>query len=75
MAQGDFTKENATNAYDAVTEIMGAMPKSKAAQFIGHFNDVLLFLGACKRIAPPAKAWDGVGKGQGVSIVLPARDQ
>jgi len=55
MAQGKFTKEEAVASEEALTEIMKAMPKSKAIDFIGHFNDLFLFLGAAKAAAPPEK--------------------
>ena len=31
---------------------MKAMPKTKAVNFIGEFNDLFLFLEACKRDLP-----------------------
>jgi hypothetical protein len=55
MAQGEFTKEEAQATTKAVEEIMKAMPKSKAIAFVGHFNDIFLFLAAAERAAPGAK--------------------
>ena len=55
MAQGEFTKEEAQATIEAVNEIMKAMPKNKVGAFIGHFNDVFLFLEAAKRAAPAMK--------------------
>ena len=52
MTQGKFSKEEVTSCEEALTEIMKAMPKSKAAEFIGHFNDLFLFLTAAKKEAP-----------------------
>ena len=52
MAQGEFTKEEARETRDAVTEIMESMSKKKAVEFIGHFNDVFLFLNAAEAAAP-----------------------
>jgi len=52
MAQGEFTKEEAKETEDALQEIMEAFPKKKALDFIGHFNDVFLFLAAAKQAAP-----------------------
>ena len=52
MTQGKLSKEEAKSCNEAVVEIMKAMPKSKAMNFIGHFNDVLLFLNAAERDLP-----------------------
>ena len=52
MGQGDFTKEEAKESTEALDEIMKAFPKSKAMEFIGHFNDIFLFLGSCQRECP-----------------------
>lgn len=52
MVQGQFTKEEATATIEAVNEVMKAFPKSKVGEFIGHFNDILLYLEASKRNAP-----------------------
>lgn len=51
MAQGEFTKEECDSCVEALTEIMKAMPKAKAIDFIGHFNDLFLFLNAAKKQA------------------------
>jgi len=53
MAQGQFTKEEARATRDAVTEIGKALPKGKRVDFLGHLNDILLFVGAAERAAPP----------------------
>lgn len=55
MAQGEFTKEEATETLRAVDELFKALPKSKQAEFIGHLNDICLFLEAAKRVAKPEK--------------------
>lgn len=52
MTQGKFSKEETTSCEEALNEIMKAMPKSKAMDFIGHFNDIFLFLTAAKAVAP-----------------------
>ena len=52
MAQGEFTKQEAQATEEAVNEIFDALPKSKRLNFIGHLNDVLLFLAAAKEHAP-----------------------
>ena len=51
MTQGRFTKEECTSCEEALTEVMKAMPKSKTMDFIGHFNDLFLFLTAAKAVA------------------------
>lgn len=55
MAQGDFTKEEAQQTIEAVDEIMKALSKPKLREFIGHFNDIFLFLESAKKNAPEEK--------------------
>ena len=52
MAQGDFTKEEATATEEAVDEMFKALPKTKQMNLLGHLNDILLFLSAAKKAAP-----------------------
>ena len=52
MAQGDFTKEEATETEEAFTEVFRALSKKKQGEFIGHANDIFLFLDAAKKAAP-----------------------
>ncbi len=53
MAQGEFTKEEATQIEEAFTEVFKALSKKKQVEFIGHANDIYLFLDAAKKSAPP----------------------
>ncbi len=55
MAQGEFTKEEAEATRTAVSEVMDAMPKKMLANYLGHFNDILLFVEAAKKVAPNEK--------------------
>lgn len=55
MAQDRFTKEEAKSVIEALTEIMKAFPKSKARDFIWHFNDLFLFLADAEKSAPKAR--------------------
>ncbi len=52
MARGEFTKEEAQASREALEEIMEAMPKRKVTEFVGHFNDIFLFINAAERAAP-----------------------
>ena len=52
MAQGDLTKEEAKFTEEAFKEGFEALPKKKRMEFIGHANDIYLFLGACQRELP-----------------------
>jgi len=52
MTQGKFSKEECKSCEDALNEIMKAMPRTKAIEFVGHFNDLFLFLTAAKEAAP-----------------------
>lgn len=55
MAQGDFTKEEAQATIEAFDELFKATPPKKKQEFIGHANDIFLFLEACKRNCPSEK--------------------
>lgn len=52
MAQGEFTKEEAKRVLETVNEMFHGIPKSKRAVYIGHLNDVSLFLEEAQRRAP-----------------------
>jgi hypothetical protein len=52
MAQGQFTKQEAEATKEAVDELFSALPRAKKAEFLGHLNDIALFLEAAKRAAP-----------------------
>lgn len=52
MAQGEFSKAEAKSAREAVDEIFKALPKTRQRDYIGHLNDVMLFLEAAERAAP-----------------------
>ena len=52
MAQGRFTKEEATKMRVAVKEMFEALSESKQREHILHFNDIVLFLAAARAAAP-----------------------
>ncbi len=52
MAQGEFTKQEAQRTRKAVNELFEALPKSKRFNYVGHLNDIFLFLSAAKKAAP-----------------------
>lgn len=52
MAQGDFTKAEATMMAKAFEEVFKALPKKKQLDFLGHANDIYLFLATCKEKCP-----------------------
>ena len=53
MAQGEFTKQEAQATIEAVDDLLKtAIAKKRVPEFIGHFNDIFLFLEAAKRAAP-----------------------
>lgn len=54
MAQGEFTKDEAKATREAVNEMFEAIPESERMEYIGHLNDVLLFLEAAESYAPPS---------------------
>lgn len=51
MAQGEFTKEEASATLEAVNELFKALSKNKQLDYIGHLNDILLFLEEAKKNA------------------------
>jgi hypothetical protein len=52
MAQGEFTKQEAQATREAFDEIVAALPKGKKMNYIGHMNDIYLFLSAAEKAAP-----------------------
>jgi len=56
VAQGQATKEEAVKVKEAFDEVFRALPKSKTMDFIGHANDIYLFLEAAARVLPTEKA-------------------
>ena len=52
MAQGEFTKQEAAETIKAVDEMFKALSKAKQGEYLGHLNDICLFLEAAQRTAP-----------------------
>lgn len=55
MAQGEFTKEEAKATEEAFQQVFDALPKRKQQAYVGHANDIFLFLAACQRECPSEK--------------------
>ena len=55
MALGEFTKEEADFVKEAVEDMFNAISKSKKGEYIGHLNEIFLFIEAAKRAAPEEK--------------------
>lgn len=55
MAQGDFTKEEAEATEKAFDELFKDLSKKKKMAFLGHANDIFLFLNTCKKECPSEK--------------------
>ena len=55
MAQGDFTKEEGWETKAAVEDMFKAIPKTTRGNYIGHLNDILLFITAAIYAAPSEK--------------------
>lgn len=62
MAQGEFTKEEADETAEAVKEVVQALSKRKQIEFLGHINDIYLFIEAAKRAAPTEAEAEAKGK-------------
>lgn len=56
MAQGEFTKQEGKSVIEAVNEMFQAIPKSRRMGYIGHLNDILLFLRSAIDAAPESKS-------------------
>jgi len=52
MAQGDWTKSEAEATKEAVGEIFDGLSRPKKGEFLGHLDDILLFLERAKKEAP-----------------------
>jgi hypothetical protein len=50
--QGRATKEEAKATEEAFKEVFEALPKRKQMEFIGHANDIYLFLAAAEKVLP-----------------------
>ena len=55
MTQGKASKEEADASREALDEIMKGLSKNKVPEFIGHFNDIFLFIDAAKKVLPSEK--------------------
>jgi len=52
MAQGQFTKREARRVKEVAEEILSALPKSKKLEYLGHFNNLFLFLRPAEHATP-----------------------
>lgn len=52
IPQGLLVKENATDCLEALTEMFNAIPKSKRFNYLGHLNDLSLFLERAQKELP-----------------------
>lgn len=52
MAIGQFTKEEATSVKEAVDEMFKALSRPKQREYLGHLNEIFLFIEAAGREAP-----------------------
>lgn len=59
MAQGEFTKEEAEETRKTFAEVYSALTKNKQVHFIGHANDIYLFLAAAQEAAPEQDSQPG----------------
>ncbi len=51
MALGDFSPEGAKNALDALSEMHKALSKAKQREYLGHMNEISLFIEGAQRVA------------------------
>ena len=47
-SQTDFTLERAAEIKDTVEDMLKGIPKSRRLEYLGHLNDILLFIGAAE---------------------------
>jgi len=55
LAQGEFTKEEGKETLKAVDELFEAIPKTRQMEYLGHLNDICLFINAAIKSAPEEK--------------------
>lgn len=65
MAQGEFTKAEAKTAAEILNELFDAIPKSRRGGYVGHLNDLGLFIDAAGRAAPETAEVDAATPTQG----------
>jgi len=58
MAQGEFTKQEADETSKSVDEMFRALSKPKQRAYIGHLNDISLFILAARAAAPDEKSFE-----------------
>jgi len=51
MTESRFTKQEAKRLSEVASELFDAIPKSKRMDFLGHLNDICLFIEAAERVA------------------------
>lgn len=56
MAQGEFTEEEAQRIREVVEEMFKGIPKTRQIGYVGHLNDVLLFVSAAEKQMDEVKA-------------------
>lgn len=47
--QTDFTLERAKEVREIVEDMYRGLPKARKLDYIGHLNDILLFIGAAEK--------------------------
>lgn len=52
MAQGDFTKVEGERVYEILNEMFEGIAKTRRMEYLGHLNDIGLFISAAIRAAP-----------------------
>jgi hypothetical protein len=65
MTQGQFTKEEAQQTIEAFDDLFKSMSRNKRIEYLGHANDIFLFLEAAKRAAPSDGSADDAGTNEG----------
>ncbi|CAG0976846.1 hypothetical protein ANRL3_01864 [Anaerolineae bacterium] len=68
MAQGQFTKEEAEQTKKAVEEMFDAIPKPRRFGYLGHLNDIFLFIDSAQKVAPSESAPKQETKGEAHGI-------
>lgn len=56
MSQGNFTKEEGKETKDAVEEMYAALTKKRQMEYLGHYNDIMLYLSASIEQAPKERS-------------------
>ena len=54
MPEERFTQKEAKRILEVVDDLFSGLPKTRQGSYLGHLNDICLFIEAAGRVAPKA---------------------